>query len=88
MVSLYKAVKFNVELQGGTTRPWQIFLSKNDGVDADIYNLVPFIYKPFSKKDMSQSNLVLKEFLGSNLARQFDLPTPDFGLVLEDENFI
>lgn len=82
MLEIYKAIKFNKELKGGTTRPWQIFVHKNGN-----FSLVPFIFKPFSIKDMSQSNLVLKEFLGSNIAKQFDLPTPDYGLVIEDDNF-
>lgn len=67
--------------QGGSTMPWRMRLLDN-GIQNE------YIVKLFSEKNINQQHAVAKEIIGSYLAKQFGLFTPDFALVHFDAFFI
>lgn len=70
MIPILKPYGKPETLAGGTTRPWLL----NGLVDEQPE---PYVVKLFTAHDIGQVNYVAKEVMGSLLADEFDLPTPD-----------
>lgn len=81
-IPVYRAYRFIKPLKGGTTRPWQILA--DSGKDSpELY-----VLKLFTRKDLEQQNYIAHEIMGSVLAKEFDLNTPDTALIELDETFL
>ena len=74
-IPVFKAYRFINPLGGGSTRPWLI------EVDTGKEKPELYVMKLFREQDMAQRNYLAHEVMGSLLADEFDLPTPDIALV-------
>ena len=82
-MKILEAVRFESELvAGGSTRPWLVLVADSDG------ELSKYIVKLFTEKNNIQQKAVAKEVFGNLLAREFDLPVADFGLINFSDDFI
>lgn len=77
----YTAFQFINTLAGGTTRPWLI------EVDTGKANPELYVMKLFPDKFLQQQNFIAHEVMGSILAKEMDLPTPDIALIKLSESF-
>ncbi|NJO03178.1 MAG: hypothetical protein HC880_17195 [Bacteroidia bacterium] len=74
MLPVYEAYEFIEVLKGGRTKPWLV-LVRVQGIP------IPFVVKLFTEEEIERDQKVTKEVLGSVLAREFDLPTPEAALI-------
>ncbi|TCZ72798.1 HipA family kinase [Flaviaesturariibacter aridisoli] len=58
---------------GGSTKPWQMRLEDASGEQ------IAYVVKMFTQRHVDQTHAIGKEAIGSILAREFDLPVPEFG---------
>lgn len=83
-MKVYQAIGVHQELKlGGSTQPWVVWV-KEEGQAEPIL----FVVKLFQQKDLDQYYPVAKEAFGMELAREFDLHTPDWGLVFFGEELL
>lgn len=78
-------IRFDGKLKGGSTKPWNVTCidEKSDDI-----TMIPCVVKLFTPNNMAQSCHIAKEFICSELAREFDLDTPESYLVdLTDQEF-
>ncbi|MCX2477977.1 hypothetical protein OQY15_02675 [Pedobacter sp. MC2016-15] len=81
-----KPIRFDGKLKGGSTKPWSV--SCIDEGDPDL-KLFPCVVKLFTPNNIAQSCHIAKEFICSELAREFDLDTPESYVIdLSDEDFV
>ena len=81
-MKILSPIHFNGHIEtGGSTMPLKVLLL-DDGIQ------VEYIVKLFSEKTTEQINPVAKEIIGSVLANEFGLFTPDFALTNFDDFFI
>lgn len=80
-IATYNAFRFIGTLTGGTTRPWLI--------EVDTGSPYPelFVLKLFPDKFLNQQSHIAHEIMGSLLAKEMDLPTPDVAFVKLSESF-
>lgn len=69
-----RPIRFDGKLKGGSTKPWSV--SCIDENEADL-RLIPCVVKLFTPNNVAQSRHIAKEFICSELAREFDLDTPE-----------
>ncbi len=75
MLPQYQAESFIKELtKGGRTRPWLVQVLAED-------RAVPYVVKLFSVAETNQQALLVREVMGSVLAREFELQRPEPALV-------
>jgi len=80
-----KPIRFDGKLKGGSTKPWSVSCIDENSSD---YDLIPCVVKLFTPNNMAQSFHIAKEFICSELAREFDLDTPEtFVVDLGDPDF-
>lgn len=81
-MKILEAIQFNkVFTQGGRTQPWLIQVS----VEGE---RSPYVVKLFSTDEVDNEHTVAREVLGSVLATEFDLSTPEPALVHFSKAFI
>ncbi len=82
MFPIYSARKLVrvIEEKHGHTKPWVILAEGKDG-------LIPFVVKIFREDHLAQKPRVHGEFLGSWMAGEFDLMTPEVAWIKFDELF-
>lgn len=81
MIPVYQAIEFKNEMNGGSTRPWQVTVLKNGTPTS-------YVVKLYTEKDNEQNCTVFKECVCSHLAKEFDLQTPDPALIDFTPQFI
>ena len=81
MIPIYQAIEFKGEMQGGTTRPWQVTVLRDN-------EPASYIVKLYSEQYNEQNCTVLKECICSRLAKEFDLYSPDCALIDFTPDFI
>ena len=81
------ATRFDKKIdQGSSTKPWVVFAIERN--DEFIQSPQPYVVKLFSKKNVIQQPCIAKEFICNILAKEFDLITPDSGIInLHDKKF-
>ncbi|APY07175.1 hypothetical protein BWZ20_02140 [Winogradskyella sp. J14-2] len=77
-----KLVAIRKEQIGGSTRPLII-----DAEDEDS-NISSYVLKLYNKKSITQNFAVAKEILILELAKEFDLPVPDYGIINFDHKYL
>lgn len=67
-------IRFDGKLKGGSTKPWNVTCidEKSDDI-----TMIPCVVKLFTPGNIIQSCHIAKEFICSELAREFDLDTPE-----------
>jgi hypothetical protein len=81
-LKLLQPTHFNGYIEsGGSTMPWKVLL-----LDEEVQ--IEYIVKMFSEKATEQQHPVTKEVIGSLLATELGLFTPDIALVNFDEFFV
>lgn len=77
-----KLVTIRQEQLGGSTRPLII--------DAEDENseISTYVLKLYNKRSINQNFAVAKEILISEIAKEFDLPVPDYGIINFDHKFL
>lgn len=71
-------VRFDGILSGGSTKPWNVTcIDENAGG----FEEIPCVVKLFKPAHVLKSNSIGKEFICCELAREFDLDTPDVYVV-------
>lgn len=77
-----KLVAIREEQKGGSTRPLII--------DAEDENskISSYVLKLYNKKSINQNFAVAKEILISELAKEFDLPVPNYGIINFDHKYL
>lgn len=75
-------VSIRHEQKGGSTRPLII-----DAMDKDS-NISSYVLKIYNKKSINQNFAVAKEILITELAKEFDLPVPEYGVINFDHNIL
>jgi len=79
-------IRFDGKLKGGSTKPWSVTCIDENSNDLI---MIPCVVKLFTPNHIAQSCHIAKEFIGSELAREFDLDTPESYLVnLTDPKFL
>lgn len=82
-LKIFDAVSFQkIITSGGSTNPWRVMVCDEKGV------LREFVVKLFTERQMEQQHPIAKEMFGNVLAREFDLPVPEVGLVHFSNKFI
>lgn len=81
MIPVFDAIEFIKVMDGGSTRPWQVNVIE-DGVP------VSYVVKLYTAANNEQNCTVLKECICSNLAKQFDIETPDIALINFTPDFV
>lgn len=80
-----RPVRFDGKLKGGSTKPWSVSCIEENAVNI---TLIPCVVKLFTPNNVSQSCHIAKEFICSELAREFDLDTPESYIIdLNDSYF-
>lgn len=67
---------------GGSTFPWVINVLNEDG------DVLPYVVKLFTTRQLEQGCAVAKEVYGNVLAQQFELNVPEASLVLFEDIFL
>ncbi|MBO9699937.1 MAG: hypothetical protein J7604_06985 [Sporocytophaga sp.] len=80
MLPVYQAISFIREIPEGTTRPWLVNVLVED-------KLVPYVVKIFNSKQEEDNQSTVREVLGSVLASEFDLLTPEPALIYFNDQF-
>lgn len=82
-MKVFEAISFQkIITSGGSTNPWRIMVCDEKGI------LREFVVKLFTERQMKQQHPIAKEMFGNVLAREFDLPVPEAGLVHFSDDFI
>lgn len=75
-MQIYEAIIFDRIIEsGGSTYPWIVVVVNHE------QQLVKYVVKLFTERQMSQQNPIAKEVFGNVLAREFGLSVPDFSLI-------
>lgn len=77
-----KLVAIRQEQIGGSTRPLII-----DAEDENS-NISSYVLKLYNKRSIDQNYAVAKEVLISEIANEFDLPVPDYGVINFDHKYL
>lgn len=79
-------VRYDGKLKGGSTKPWNVSCINENALDIEEISCV---VKLFTPNNMAQSCHIAKEFICAELAREFDLDTPESYIInLGDQSFI
>jgi hypothetical protein len=82
-LQIYEAISFQTIVDsGGSTYPWRVMVVDDKKQQRE------FLAKMFTERQLSQQHAIAKELFGNVLAREFDLPTPEAGLINFSEVFI
>lgn len=82
-MQIYEAISFqNIVDSGGSTYPWRVMVVDEKKQQRE------FLAKMFTERQLSQQHAIAKELFGNVLAREFDLPTPEAGLINFSDIFI
>lgn len=77
-----RLVAIRHEQKGGSTRPLII-----DAEDEQA-NVSTYVLKIYNKRSINQNFAVAKEILISEIAKEFDLPVPDYGIINFDHKYL
>lgn len=82
-MKVYQAIGVYSELNlGGSTRPWVVW------VKGEEEQPIAYVVKLFTTRQLEQQFAIAKEAFGIELASQFDLNAPEWGLVEMGEDFL
>lgn len=82
-MQIYEAISFQkIVDSGGSTYPWRVMVVDENKQQRE------FLAKMFTERQLSQQHAIAKELFGNVLAREFDLITPEAGLINFSEVFI
>lgn len=73
-----KLSNFEGIIRGGSSKPILINAFNNDGVEK------AYVMKTYKSKFVSENFSIAKEILVTELAKEFDLPVPEYGLIKID----
>jgi len=73
-----KLNNFESIIKGGSSKPILINAFNKDGIEK------PYVMKTYKSKFVSENFSIAKEILVTELAKEFDLPVPEYGLIKID----
>ena len=73
-----KLSNFESIIKGGSSKPILINAFNNQGIEKS------YVMKTYKSKFVSENFSIAKEILVTELAREFDLPVPEYGLIKID----
>ena len=74
-MQILKIINIQKILKGGSTKPLLITALNSSNKE------IPYVMKIYKKENVEENYTIAKEILISELAKKFDLPVPEYGLV-------
>lgn len=81
IIPKFEAIGFIKILEGGTTKPWLVNIYNNNSIES-------YVVKLYTNKHNLDNNSLIKEIISSELAKSFDIQTPDYALINFSDSFI